>query len=261
MADQSILKLVEYGIQTGLLPESEKVYATNLLLDLMHQDSIDPEAYVSDGSPVDLESTLKELLDEAAAKGIIEDSITYRDLFDAKLMNTLVARPAQIQAEFEKRYEKDPQDATNWFYKLSQDSNYIRRDRIAKDERWTSGSPYGEIELSINLSKPEKDPKAIAAAKNAPQSSYPKCQLCFENEGYAGRVNHPGRSNHRIIRITVNDSPWGFQYSPYVYYNEHCIVFNSKHVPMAINHDTFVKLFDFIDLFPHYFLEIGRAHV
>ncbi|MGM9960338.1 MAG: UDP-glucose--hexose-1-phosphate uridylyltransferase [Allobaculum sp.] len=254
MADQSILKLVEYGIQTGLLPESEKVYATNLLLDLMHQDSIDPEAYVSDGSPVDLESTLKELLDEAAAKGIIEDSITYRDLFDAKLMNTLVARPAQIQAEFEKRYEKDPQDATNWFYKLSQDSNYIRRDRIAKDERWTSGSPYGEIELSINLSKPEKDPKAIAAAKNAPQSSYPKCQLCFENEGYAGRVNHPGRSNHRIIRITVNDSPWGFQYSPYVYYNEHCIVFNSKHVPMAINHDTFVKLFDFIDLFPHYFL-------
>lgn len=254
MADQSILKLVEYGIQTGLLPESEKVYATNLLLDLMHQDSIDPEAYVSDGSPVDLESTLKELLDEAAAKGIIEDSITYRDLFDAKLMNTLVARPAQIQAEFEKRYEKDPQDATNWFYKLSQDSNYIRRDRIAKDERWTSGSPYGEIELSINLSKPEKDPKAIAAAKNAPQSSYPKCQLCFENEGYAGRVNHPGRSNHRIIRITVNDSPWGFQYSPYVYYNEHCIVFNSKHVPMAINHNTFVKLFDFIDLFPHYFL-------
>lgn len=254
MADQSILKLVEYGIQTGLLPESEKVYATNLLLDLMHQDSIDPEAYVSDGSPVDLESALKELLDEAAAKGIIEDSITYRDLFDAKLMNTLVARPAQIQAEFEKRYEKDPQDATNWFYKLSQDSNYIRRDRIAKDERWTSGSPYGEIELSINLSKPEKDPKAIAAAKNAPQSSYPKCQLCFENEGYAGRVNHPGRSNHRIIRITVNDSPWGFQYSPYVYYNEHCIVFNSKHVPMAINHDTFVKLFDFIDLFPHYFL-------
>lgn len=254
MADQSILKLVEYGIQTGLLPESEKVYATNLLLDLMHQDSIDPEAYVSDGSPVDLESTLKELLDEAAAKGIIEDSITYRDLFDAKLMNTLVTRPAQIQAEFEKRYEKDPQDATNWFYKLSQDSNYIRRDRIAKDERWTSGSPYGEIELSINLSKPEKDPKAIAAAKNAPQSSYPKCQLCFENEGYAGRVNHPGRSNHRIIRITVNDSPWGFQYSPYVYYNEHCIVFNSKHVPMAINHDTFVKLFDFIDLFPHYFL-------
>lgn len=254
MADKSILQLVEYGVQTGLLPEGERVYATNLLLDLMHQDSLDESAYTPDGTPINLPEVLDSLLDLAAERGIIEDSITYRDLFDAKLMNALLARPAQIQTTFEKLYEENPKAATDYFYKLSQDSNYIRRDRIARDERWNADSPYGEIELSINLSKPEKDPKAIAAAKNAPQSSYPKCQLCVENEGYAGRVNHPGRSNHRIIPITINDSPWGFQYSPYVYYNEHCIVFNSKHVPMAINHDTFVKLFDFVEQFPHYFL-------
>lgn len=254
MADVPILKLVEYGVQTGLLPESERIYATNLLLDLMHQDSIDENAWTPDGNPVDLPEVLNELLDIAAARGIIEDSITYRDLFDAKLMNTLLARPAQIQTVFDNLYAENPKAATDWFYKLSQDSNYIRRDRIAKDERWSAASPYGELELSINLSKPEKDPKAIAAAKSAPQSSYPKCQLCMENEGYAGRVNHPGRTNHRIIPITINRSNWGFQYSPYVYFNEHCIVFNAKHTPMAINHDTFVKLFDFVELFPHYFL-------
>ena len=176
MSDQSILKLVEYGVETGLLPEMEKTYATNLLLDLMQQDAIDFEAYEPSDKDIDLVEVLNELLDEAAQKGIIEDSITYRDLFDAKLMNCLMPRPSEVQREFDKRYERSPQDATNWFYKLSQNSNYIRRDRIAKDERWTADSPYGEIELSINLSKPEKDPKAIAAAKNAPQSSYPKCQ-------------------------------------------------------------------------------------
>lgn len=254
MADQSILKLVEYGIQTGLLPESERVYAANLLLDLMHQDSLDESAWRPDGSAIVLSEVLDDLLNIAVERGIIEDSITWKDLFDARLMNALLARPAQIQTVFNRLYEENPKAATDWFYKLSQDSNYIRRDRIARDERWSADSPYGEIELSINLSKPEKDPKAIAAAKSAPQSSYPKCQLCVENEGYAGRINHPGRSNHRIIPITINNSDWGFQYSPYVYYNEHCIVFNGKHVPMAINHDTFVKLFDFIDLFPHYFL-------
>lgn len=254
MADVPILKLVEYGVQTGLLPESERIYATNLVLDLMHQDSIDENAWTPDGNPVDLPEVLNELLDLAAKKGIIEDSITYRDLFDAKLMNALLARPAQIQTIFDNLYAENPKAATDWFYKLSQDSNYIRRDRIAKDERWSAASPYGELELSINLSKPEKDPKAIAAAKSAVQSSYPKCQLCMENEGYAGRVNHPGRTNHRIIPITINKSNWGFQYSPYVYFNEHCIVFNAKHTPMAINHETFVKLFDFVELFPHYFL-------
>lgn len=254
MADQSILKLVDYGVSTGLLPESERIYATNLLLDLMKQDSIDEDAWESDGAPVDLPEVLGDLLDTAAKRGIIEGSITYRDLFDAKLMNALLPRPAQIQTTFEKLYEENPKAATDWFYELSQNSNYIRRDRIAKDERWSADSDYGELELSINLSKPEKDPKAIAAAKHAAQSSYPKCQLCVENEGYAGRLNHPGRTNHRIIPITIQGNPWGFQYSPYVYFNEHCIVFNAKHTPMAINHDTFEKLLDFIDLFPHYFL-------
>ena len=194
------------------------------------------------------------MLDEACKRGIIEDSTVYRDLFDTKLMNCLTPRPAQVQAEFAKRYEVSPKEATDYFYKLSQDSDYIRRYRVKKDRKWKVDSAYGEIDITINLSKPEKDPKAIAAAKNAKVSSYPKCQLCVENEGYAGRVNHPARENHRIIPITVNDSAWGFQYSPYVYYNEHCIVFNGEHTPMKIEKQTFVKLFDFVKLFPHYFL-------
>ena len=163
-------------------------------------------------------------------------------------------RPAQVQETFWKKYEESPEAATDYYYKLSQDSDYIRRYRVKKDWKWTVDSPYGEIDITINLSKPEKDPKAIAAAKNAKASSYPKCLLCVENEGYAGRVNHPARENHRIMPITVNDSAWGFQYSPYVYYNEHCIVFNGKHTPMKIEKETFMKLFDFVKLFPHYFL-------
>ena len=205
-------------------------------------------------SDVDLEETLNELLDEAVKRGLIEDSVVYRDLFDTRLMNCLMPRPAQVQKEFWDKYQNSPQEATDYFYKLSQDSNYIRRYRVKKDQKWKVDSPYGEIDITINLSKPEKDPKAIAAAKNAKASSYPKCLLCPENEGYAGRVNHPARQNHRIIPITINDTPWGFQYSPYVYYNEHCIVFNSKHTPMKIERNTFIKLFDFVKLFPHYFL-------
>jgi UDPglucose--hexose-1-phosphate uridylyltransferase len=254
MIDQAIHQLVEYGIRKGLLPASERIYAQNLLLDLMKQDSLEEAQPVPEDQEIVLTDVLGTLLDAAAEKGIIEDSITYRDLFDAKLMNTLMPRPAQVADTFNKLYLESPKAATDWFYDLSTNSNYIRADRIAKDEHWTVDTPYGEIELSINLSKPEKDPKAIAAAKNAPQSTYPKCQLCMENEGYAGRVNHPGRSNHRIIPITIQNSPWGFQYSPYVYFNEHCIVFNGKHIPMAINHDAFEKLLDFVDLFPHYFL-------
>ena len=212
---------------------------------------MEPEEEYTD---IDLEEVLKGLLDEAVSRGIIEDSVVYRDLFDTKIMNCLMPRPAQVQKEFWDRYEKDPQEATDYFYKLSQDSDYIRRYRVKKDQKWTVDSEYGTIDITINLSKPEKDPKAIAAAKLAKSSSYPKCLLCPENEGYAGRINHPARENHRIIPITVNDSPWGFQYSPYVYYNEHCIVFNSSHVPMKIERNTFIKLFDFVKLFPHYFL-------
>ena len=252
MLNESIRKLVQYGIETGLTPECEKNYTTNLLLDLFHEEEYqEPEGTFSE---VDLEETLRELLDEAVKRGIIEDSIVYRDLFDTRLMNCLMPRPSQVQKEFWERYEESPQKATDYFYKLSQDSDYIRRYRVKKDQKWKVESPYGDIDITINLSKPEKDPKAIAAAKNAKASSYPKCLLCPENEGYAGRVNHPARENHRIIPITINDSPWGFQYSPYVYYNEHCIVFNFQHTPMKIERNTFIKLFDFVKLFPHYFL-------
>ena len=252
MLFKNIKKLVQYGIDTGLTPECERVYTTNLLLDLFGEDNYEDVDIT--GENIELETVLKELLDEAVSRGLIEDSIVYRDLFDTKMMNCLMPRPAQVQSEFAKKYEASPVEATNYFYKLSQDSDYIRRYRIAKDRKWTVDSDYGMIDITINLSKPEKDPKAIAAAKNAKVSTYPKCQLCVENEGYAGRINHPARENHRIIPITVNDSAWGFQYSPYVYYNEHCIVFNGAHTPMKIEKATFVKLFDFVKLFPHYFL-------
>lgn len=252
MLSTKIAKLVQYGVESGLLPECERTYATNLLLDCFHEDEYTEPRQRETG--IDLEAALKDLLDEAVSRGIIEDSIVYRDLFDTRLMNCLMPRPSQVQDTFWKLYDKDPVAATEYFYKLSQDSDYIRRYRIKKDQKWAVESDYGTIDITINLSKPEKDPKAIAAAKLAKASSYPKCLLCIENEGYAGRTNHPARNNHRIIPITVNDSPWGFQYSPYVYYNEHCIVFNSQHTPMKIERNTFVKLFDFVKLFPHYFL-------
>ena len=252
MLFENIKKLVQYGIDTGLTPECERIYTTNLLLDLFGEENYEDTDI--QGEEINLETVLGALLDEACKRGIIEDSTVYRDLFDTKLMNCLTPRPAQVQAEFAKRYEVSPKEATDYFYKLSQDSDYIRRYRVKKDRKWKVDSAYGEIDITINLSKPEKDPKAIAAAKNAKVSSYPKCQLCVENEGYAGRVNHPARENHRIIPITVNDSAWGFQYSPYVYYNEHCIVFNGEHTTMKIEKQTFVKLFDFVKLFPHYFL-------
>ena len=252
MLNENIRKLVQYGIDTGLTPPCEKNYTVNLLLDLFKEDEYEEPSETF--TKINLEEVLKELLNEAVKRDIIEDSVVYRDLFDTKIMNCLMPRPAQVQKEFWDRYEKSPEEATDYFYKLSQDSDYIRRYRVKKDRKWSVESEYGTIDITINLSKPEKDPKAIAAAKLAKASSYPKCLLCPENEGYAGRVNHPARENHRIIPITVNDTPWGFQYSPYVYYNEHCIVFNSQHTPMKIERNTFIKLFDFVKLFPHYFL-------
>ena len=252
MLYKNIKKLVEYGVQTGLTPECERTYTTNLLLEIFKED--DYEDVSIEGEELDLEQILKALLDEAVARGLVEDSVVFKDLFDTKLMNCLLPRPAQVQKTFWKEYEKSPEAATEFFYKFSQDSDYIRRYRVKKDMKWKVDSPYGEIDITINLSKPEKDPKAIAAAGAAKASSYPKCQLCMENEGYAGRANHPARETHRIIPITINDSRWGFQYSPYVYYNEHCIVFNGQHVPMKIDRAAFVKLFDFVKQFPHYFL-------
>ena len=252
MVYEAIKKLVTYGMETGLISEEEKIYSTNLILDVLKLDDYeDPEESYE---KVELEPVLKELLDYAVEKGLIEDSVVYRDLFDTRLMNCLVPRPSQVIKTFKEKYGASPEEATNYYYKLSRDSDYIRRYRVCKDMKWVTKTEYGDIDITINLSKPEKDPKAIAAAKLAKQSGYPKCQLCRENEGYAGRTNHPARENHRIIPITINGGQWGFQYSPYVYYNEHCIVFNGQHVPMKVERATFVKLFDFIKLFPHYFI-------
>ncbi|MBQ7776699.1 MAG: UDP-glucose--hexose-1-phosphate uridylyltransferase [Lachnospiraceae bacterium] len=250
-----IEKLVAYGVITGLVPEADIVYTTNRLLELFGLDGLDEAEEEISVQIEDLEEILKGMLDYACKKGMIEDSVTYRDLFDTKIMSLLMPRPSEVIDNFWSLYEEEsPQAATDYFYDLSRNSDYIRRYRICKDRKWVTETPYGDLDITINLSKPEKDPKAIAAAKNAKQSGYPKCLLCKENEGYAGRVNHPARQNHRIIPVTINDSQWGFQYSPYVYYNEHCIVFNSEHVPMKIEHATFCKLFDFVKQFPHYFV-------
>ena len=267
MIQNNIRKLVQYALQTGLIEEADKTYTTNRLLELFCLDELEETDTnvinsASDKTNTDvtmsvdeLETVLSEMMDYAYEQGIMtENSIVYRDLFDTKIMGLLVPRPSEVIATFKSKYEKSPKEATDYFYKLSQDTDYIRRYRIKKDQKWTAPTKYGELDITINLSKPEKDPKAIAAAKTAKQSGYPKCLLCMENEGYAGRVNHPARQNHRIIPVTINESRWGFQYSPYVYYNEHCIVFNSKHIPMKIEHDTFCKLFDFVKQFPHYFV-------
>ena len=253
MVYEAVEGLVQYGLDKGLISEADAVYARNQILDVMGMDEYEePQGPVESG---DLEAILKELLDCAAGTGVLkEDSVVYRDLLDTKLMNCLMPRPGEVVKEFWKRYEESPEKATDWYYGFSQDSDYIRRYRIARDMKWTTDTRYGTLDITVNLSKPEKDPKAIAAAKLARQSGYPKCQLCMENVGYAGRTNHPARNNHRIIPITINDSQWGFQYSPYVYYNEHCIVFNGQHVPMKIDKAAFRKLFDFIKQFPHYFL-------
>ncbi len=251
MINTLIKQLVNYGIDNALITEDDRIFITNSLLDaLALSDYNEPE----NAPQAELEDILKGLCDFAAEKGLIEDSIVYRDLFDTKLMGILTPRPSEVRSKFFSLYEKSAQDATDWYYKFSCDTDYIRRYRIKKDMKWVTSTEYGDIDITVNLSKPEKDPKAIAAAKNMPQAGYPKCQLCKENEGYAGRANHPARANHRIIPIEVAGKPWMFQYSPYVYYNEHCIVFDSGHNPMSINPQTFEKLLGFVEAFPHYFV-------
>ncbi|HIR51161.1 MAG TPA: UDP-glucose--hexose-1-phosphate uridylyltransferase [Candidatus Avoscillospira avicola] len=242
--------LVNYGLSKGLIEPCDQTYITNQLLMTMGLDSFEPE----EAPAMELEDILAGLLDDAVARGVCADNITARDLFDTKLMGVLTPLPREVRAKFAALYAENPQKATDWYYTFSQDTDYIRRYRIKKDLRWKTETEYGALDITINLSKPEKDPKAIAAAKSAPQSGYPKCQLCPENEGYAGRMNHPARENHRIIPITVAGADWYLQYSPYVYYNEHCIVFNSRHTPMVIDKAAFSKLLDFVTLFPHYFV-------
>ena len=251
MIDQYIAALADYGVRTGLIEPADRVWAVNTLLNVLElQEYIEPEEHLE----IPLEEILNNLLDFSVQRGVIQGDITSRDLFDTKLMGALTPRPSQVIAAFQERYARSPKEATDWYYQLSQDTDYIRRYRIAKDVKWTAPTAYGDLDITINLSKPEKDPKAIAAAKAAPQSGYPKCQLCRENEGYAGRMNHPARENHRIIPVTIDGKDWFLQYSPYVYYNEHCIVFNSVHTPMKIEQATFRKLLDFVKLFPHYFV-------
>lgn len=250
--NERIKQLVNYGVKKGLLEEEDRIYTTNSLLEVMGLSDYED---VGEVEKLELEIILNDLLDYAFEHGIIDDNgVVTRDLFDTKIMNCLMPRPSQVIAAFKRKYEVSPKEATDYFYELSQDSDYIRRYRIKKDVKWVTTTEYGDLDITINLSKPEKDPKAIAAAKNAKASSYPKCLLCKENEGYAGRINHPARQNHRIIPITIHGQAWGFQYSPYVYYNEHCIVFNGEHTPMKIDHAAFCKLFDFIKQFPHYFV-------
>ena len=255
---EGIYSLTEYGIKTELIVPSDRNYIINRFLELYSEDAMDitPEQIARlQEEEIALTDILQCLINAAYEKEMIPDmGITQCDLFDTKLMGILVSKPSEITRIFQDKYEKCPTEATDWFYAFSQNTNYIRKDRVQKDRKWTVDSDYGVIDITINLSKPEKDPKAIAAAKNMKQTAYPKCQLCMENEGYAGRLNHPARQNHRIIPIVVAEQEWGFQYSPYVYYNEHCIVFNGKHTPMQINRETFEKLFSFVEQFPHYFL-------
>ena len=253
MIDTYIKALVNYGLTTSLITEYDRYYVTNELLELFELDEIEDTTSEDTQQKLTLPEILEGMLSYAYEKGIMkENSVVYRDLFDTKIMGLLVPRPNEVIRTFYTKYQNSPKEATDYYYKLSQDSNYIRRDRIAKDRKWVTNTEYGDLDITINLSKPEKDPKAIAEAKLMKQSGYPKCQLCVENEGYAGRVNHPARQNHRIIPITINGEAWGFQYSPYVYYNEHCIVLNSKHTPMKIDRTVFLKLFDFVRQFPHY---------
>ena len=250
----AVAQLAAYAERTGLIEPCERTWAVNTLLEGLGLSSYaPPEGPVS--GDADLNELLNALMDDAHARGVLaENSVVYRDLFDTALMGRLTPRPAQVAERFRALYAQSPEAATDWYYKFSQDTNYIRRDRIARDMKWVTSTPYGDLDITINLSKPEKDPKAIAAARNLPASAYPRCQLCAENEGYAGRLDHPARGNHRIVPITINSSPWFLQYSPYVYYNEHCICLNAEHTPMKIDRACFAKLLDFTAQFPHYFV-------
>ena len=246
-----IVALISYATMRELIRPEDHDVAVNKLLEILQLDDYTPS---DEQLPGELEEILMGLLDYACSRGLCQDNVTARDLFDTKLMGALTPFPREVHAAFRARYAQDPAAATDWYYQLCQNTDYIRHYRIAKDMRWTYRSPYGDLDVTINLSKPEKDPRAIAAAKLAPQSGYPKCALCAENAGYAGRMNHPARQNHRPVPLRLQGENWFFQYSPYVYYNEHCIVFNARHTPMVIDRSAFAKLLEFVEQFPHYFL-------
>ncbi|PWL68902.1 MAG: UDP-glucose--hexose-1-phosphate uridylyltransferase [Clostridiaceae bacterium] len=247
-----IAQLVQYGKEKGLVAKEDEIYTINRLLEILHLDEYKETVCEEE---MKLEDILAQIMDWAYENGVMqENSVVYRDLFDTKLMGALVPAPSVVIKKFRELYKESPKKATDFYYDFSCNTDYIRRYRIAKDRKWKAETEYGTLDITINLSKPEKDPKAIAAAKNAKQSAYPKCLLCKENEGYAGRINHPARQSHRIMPVEIDGKPWGFQYSPYVYYNEHCILFNKEHTPMKIDESAFRKLLDFIRQFPHYFI-------
>ena len=251
MIDLSIEKLVNYALNKGLIEECDRVWAENALLSALHLDSFTRPEKVEN---TELEPILAELIAYGVEHGLLDDSITEKDLFDSRLMGLLTPRPSDVIGKFKSLYAEDPKKATDYYYDLSRATDYIRTYRVVKDLKWKSATEYGELDITVNLSKPEKDPKAIAAGGKAKASGYHKCLLCREAEGYAGRIDYPGRANHRLIPLELNGENFFLQYSPYVYYNEHCIVLNSQHVPMKINKAAFCKLLDFVDLFPHYFL-------
>ena len=251
MIYNAIDDLLYYAVSVGLMPEEETIYARNLLLDAMHEADYRPDR-LPQARP--LPEILSELTDVAIERGILPDTGENRDLFDTRLMNCLTPRPAQVRRSFWEAYARTPEEATDYYYQLSIHSNYIRRDRILRDCRWIYDGAFGPLDITINKSKPEKDPRDIAAAGKAKATGYPLCLLCAENEGYAGHVGHPARANHRVIPLTLGGEPWALQYSPYVYYNEHCIVLSMEHRPMAISRAGFDRLLDFVGQFPHYFV-------
>ena len=243
--------LISYAMNAQLCQPEDHQVVLNRLLDILRLDDYIPS---QEPQSEDLEEILRGILDYAVEKGLCEEGITARDIFDTRIMGVLTPMPREVIATFRQLYAEDPEKATDWYYKLSCDTDYIRRYRITKDMRWVYASEYGDMDITINLSKPEKDPRAIAAARTAAPSGYPKCQLCRENEGYVGRMDHPARANHRTVPIQICGADWFLQYSPYVYYNEHCIVFNAEHIPMKIDRSAFDKLLSFVTVFPHYFV-------
>ncbi len=262
--EDAVKALVAYGIKTGLIVPEEAAFAANSILDALKYEPIysftvediqeETKAEARDDKTVgeELEAILAYLLDDAAKRGIIEDGIASRDLFDTRLMGCITPRPGEFLKTFREKYANDPKEATDYFYKVSCDSDYIRRYRIARDRKWIAPTKYGDLDITINLSKPEKDPKAIAAALKKKTENYPNNLLCHENEGYAGRLDHPARQTIRQLPMTLGGEKWFMQYSPYVYYNEHCIVLSGEHVPMKIEKLTFVRLLEFLQAFPHY---------
>ena len=252
MINREINRLINFALQKGLISEEDRIYSINMLLGTLNLNEFEEENIDETlDNPTEI---LENILDYAVSKNMIENSTTERDLFDTKVMNCVMPRPSEVINIFSRLYKEDPKHATDYYFDLSIASNYIRKERTDKNIVWKTSTPYGDLDITINLSKPEKDPKEIAKAKLQKASSYPKCLLCKENEGFYGNLNHPARQTHRIIPLNLNDTKWFLQYSPYTYYNEHCIVLNSEHIPMKINRTTFENLLGFVEQFPHYFV-------